>query len=178
MIINWALFRLIVLFTRDCFPQLITPLQSSKVSRSPIKRLTRKDRSRRGQESASDHNQKDKLHVSFSDVTAPSSTRSSTCHSKPTGPNLKLRRQTLLLEDGLDSAPRSHRDSICSWPDRNTAAPVSGSRSVLLHQTADKEPPPPSPSSPRGQSLDICVLFCSTMSAVCSSSCGNLMFTV
>ncbi|XP_037639907.1 SRSF protein kinase 3-like isoform X1 [Sebastes umbrosus] len=123
---------------------------SSKVSRSPIKRLTRKDRSRRGQESTSDHNQKDKLHVSFSDVPAPSGTRSSTCHSKLTGPNLKLRRQTLLLEDGLDLKPNSHRDSICSWPDLNTDAPVSGSRSVLLHQTADKELPPPSPSSPRG----------------------------
>ncbi|XP_044077962.1 SRSF protein kinase 3-like isoform X2 [Siniperca chuatsi] len=123
---------------------------SSKVSRSPIKRLTRKDRSRRGQESAPEHNQKDKLHVSFSDVTAPSSTRSSTCHSKLTGPNLTLRRQTLLLEDALDSTPHSHRDSICSWPDLNTDAPVSGSRSVLLHHAADKEPPPPSPSSPRG----------------------------
>ncbi len=151
----------------NCFTylwlQLTTPLQSSKVSRSPIKRLTRKDRSRRGQESASDHNhQKDKLHVSFSDVTPPSGTHSSTCQSKPTGPNLKLRRRTLLLEDGLDSAPRSHRDSICSWPDLNTDAPVSGSRSVLLHQTADKEPPPPSPSSPRGQS-DLTFVFCSAL---------------
>ncbi|XP_044077951.1 SRSF protein kinase 3-like isoform X1 [Siniperca chuatsi] len=130
--------------------QWTAPRQSSKVSRSPIKRLTRKDRSRRGQESAPEHNQKDKLHVSFSDVTAPSSTRSSTCHSKLTGPNLTLRRQTLLLEDALDSTPHSHRDSICSWPDLNTDAPVSGSRSVLLHHAADKEPPPPSPSSPRG----------------------------
>uniref|UniRef100_A0A8D0AB16 non-specific serine/threonine protein kinase n=1 Tax=Sander lucioperca TaxID=283035 RepID=A0A8D0AB16_SANLU len=64
------------------------------------------------QESASNYNQKDKLHVSFSDVTAPPSTRSSTCHSKLTGPNLTLRRQTLLLEDGLGSAPHSQRDSI------------------------------------------------------------------
>ncbi|XP_068450227.1 SRSF protein kinase 3-like isoform X2 [Clinocottus analis] len=119
---------------------------SSKVSKSPIKRLTRKDKGRRGQ----DHNPKAKLHVSFSDDTAPSSTHSSACHSKLTGPNLSLRRQTMLLEDGLDWAPHSHRDSICSWPDLNTDAPVSGSRSALLHQTADKEPPPPSPSSPRG----------------------------
>ncbi|XP_034387945.1 SRSF protein kinase 3-like [Cyclopterus lumpus] len=109
---------------------------SSKVSKSPIKRLTRKDRGRRGQ----DHNQKAKLHVSFSDVTGPSSTRSSACHSKLTGPNLMLRRQTLLMEDGPD----------CSWPDLNTDAPVSDSRSALLHQTAHKEPPPPSPSSTRG----------------------------
>ncbi|TDH14593.1 hypothetical protein EPR50_G00044000 [Perca flavescens] len=115
---------------------------SSKVSTSPIKRLTRKDRSRRGQESASNYSQKDKLHVSFSDVDAPPSTRSSTCHSKFTGPNLTLRRQTLLLEDGLGSAPHSQRDSICSWPDLNTDAPVSGSRSVLSHPTS-------SPSSHR-----------------------------
>ncbi|XP_070758489.1 SRSF protein kinase 3-like [Enoplosus armatus] len=122
---------------------------SSKV---PMKRLTRKDRSRRGQESASDRKQKDKPHVTFSDVTAPSGTHSSTRHPKLTGPNLTLRRQTLLLEDALDSTPHSHRDSICSWPDLDAGAPVSGSRSALLHQTADKEPPPPSPSSPRGVS--------------------------
>ncbi|XP_023254786.1 SRSF protein kinase 3-like [Seriola lalandi dorsalis] len=123
---------------------------SSKVSRSSINRLTRRDRSRRGQENTADHKQRDKPHVSFSDVTPPSSTHSSTGHSKLTGPNLTLRRQTLLLEDGLDSAPHSHRDSVCSWPYLNTDAPVSGSRSVLLHQTADNEPPPPSSSSPSG----------------------------
>ncbi|XP_040890582.1 SRSF protein kinase 2-like isoform X2 [Toxotes jaculatrix] len=127
--------------------------QSSKVSRSPINRLTRKDKSRRGQESTSDHKQRDKPHVSFSDVTPLASTHSSTCHPKLAGPNLTLRRQTLLLEDGLDLAPHSHRDSICSWPDLNTDAPVSGSRSVLLHQTADKEPP--SPSSPRISDSDV-----------------------
>ncbi|XP_041805175.1 SRSF protein kinase 2-like [Chelmon rostratus] len=121
---------------------------SSKISKTPIKRLTRKDRSRRGRDSASDRHQKDKLHVSFAD--APSSTHSSTAHSKLTGPNLTLRRQTLLFEDGLDWDPHGHRDSVCSWPDLNTDAPASGSRSVLSHQTAAKEPPPPSPSSLRG----------------------------
>lgn len=135
-------------FTR-CLP-LITPLQSSKVSRSPMKRLTRRDRGRRGQESASDHNQKDKLHVSFSEATAPSSTCSSACLSKITGPDVMLKRHTLLFEDELDSAPHSHRHFISSWPDLNTDAPVSGPRSVLLHQTADQEPPPPSPPSPCG----------------------------
>uniref|UniRef100_A0AAQ5XEY0 non-specific serine/threonine protein kinase n=1 Tax=Amphiprion ocellaris TaxID=80972 RepID=A0AAQ5XEY0_AMPOC len=120
-----------------------------KVPKSPIKRLTRKDRSRRGQESSSDH-KRDKPPMSSSD--APSSTKSSTCHSKLSGPNLKLRRQTLLWEDGPDSGPRSHRDSICSWLDLSTDAPVSGSR--LLHQTTDKEPLPASPSSPHGQHQD------------------------
>lgn len=123
---------------------------SSRVSRTQINRLTRKDRRRRGQESGSDHNQRDKPHVMFADVTAPSSTPSSPCHSKLQGPNLTLRRHTLLLEDGLDSAPHSYRHSICSFPDLNKTAPVSGPRSLLLHQTADREPPPPSPSSPHG----------------------------
>lgn len=112
---------------------------SSRVSRSPIKLLTRKDRSRRG-----------KPDMSVSDVSAPSSTHSSTCHSKLTGPNLTVRRQTLLLEDRLDLAAHSHRDSFCSCPDLSTDAAVSGSRSVLLHQTADRELLPPSPSCPRG----------------------------
>uniref|UniRef100_A0A3Q3IZA7 non-specific serine/threonine protein kinase n=1 Tax=Monopterus albus TaxID=43700 RepID=A0A3Q3IZA7_MONAL len=123
--------------------------RSSKVSGSSIKRLSRKDRSRRGQESASDHKQRDNPHVSFSDVTPPSSNHSSTCHCKLTGPPLTFRRQTLLLEDRLDSAPHNQRASICSCPDLSRDAPVSVSRSVLLHQGADRELLP-SPSSPCG----------------------------
>lgn len=121
---------------------------SSKISSSPIKRLTRKDRSRRGQKSAADSHHKDKLQVSFSDDSAPSTTPNSKRHSKLTAlTNLAFRRHTLLFEDGQDWAPHSHRDSICSWPDLNTDGPVTGSRSMLLHQTADKETPKPSPSS-------------------------------
>uniref|UniRef100_A0A672F1V3 non-specific serine/threonine protein kinase n=1 Tax=Salarias fasciatus TaxID=181472 RepID=A0A672F1V3_SALFA len=71
---------------------------SSKVSKSPIKRLTGKDRSRRRQESVAEPKQ-----VSFSDVAAPGSTRSFTRRTKNTGPDLQLRRQTLLLEDRRDS---------------------------------------------------------------------------
>lgn len=115
-------------------------LQSTKVSRSSINRLTRRDRRRRGQETTS-VKQRDKPHVSFSNATPA---------SKITGPNLTLRRQTILLEDGLDSAPYSHRASICSWPDLNTDAPISGSRSLLSHQTADNGSPPPSSFSPSG----------------------------
>uniref|UniRef100_A0A7N6F9N4 non-specific serine/threonine protein kinase n=1 Tax=Anabas testudineus TaxID=64144 RepID=A0A7N6F9N4_ANATE len=120
---------------------------SSKVAGSPIKRLTRKDRSRRAQESAMDCKQRDKPHVSFSDGTPASSTHRST---KLTGPDLTLRRQTMLFEDKLDSAPHSHRHSICSWPDLNADAPVSGSRSVLLQHTADRKPAPISTSCPHG----------------------------
>ncbi|KAM7423206.1 hypothetical protein PAMA_010980 [Pampus argenteus] len=121
---------------------------TSKVSRTQINRLTRKERRRRGQESASDHSQNDKPHVSFAADTAPCNTRSSTCHSKLRGPNLTLRRQTMLLEDGLDSALHGHKDTNRSLPDLSKDAPVSGSRSVFLHQTADRESPPPSLSSP------------------------------
>lgn len=122
---------------------------SSKVSRSPIKRLTRRDRSRRGQESTSDQHQKDKLHESFPDATAPPSTRSPTFNFKLKGANRTQRRHTLLFEDSLDS--HGHRDSICSWPDPSADAPLSSSRSVLLNQAAYKEPPA-LPSSPCGDS--------------------------
>uniref|UniRef100_A0A667Y904 non-specific serine/threonine protein kinase n=1 Tax=Myripristis murdjan TaxID=586833 RepID=A0A667Y904_9TELE len=87
---------------------------SGKVSRSPIKRLTRKERSRRGQESVSDHNHKDRPHVSFSDVTAPSSP---SCPSKLPGPGHTSSRKALLQEDELGSVPQiqhSHRDSVRS----------------------------------------------------------------
>lgn len=124
------------------------PLQSSKVSKSPIKRLTRRDRGRRGQPSASDHNQKDKLRMSVPDATVPTSACSSTSHSKITGTDTMLRRRTLLYEDDLNLAPPCHRYSVCSLPDLNTDAPVLGPRSVLLHQTLDQAPP--SPPFPRG----------------------------
>lgn len=135
--------------TSDCLPKSTAPTQSSKVSGSPIKRLTRKDRSRRGQEGASDHKRGDKPHVSFSDGTSACSSRS-TCHTTLTGPALTLRRQTLLCEDELDPAPSDSISRSCSWPDLSTDASVCGSRSVLLQQTADRESPPISTSCPRG----------------------------
>lgn len=116
-------------------------LQSSKVSHSPMRRLTRKDRSRRGQESAPDRNLNDRLHVS--DATCGSSRQPQTIR-----PQLVLSRNTLLFEDQLD------RDCVSSCPDLNKGAPVSGPRSVLLHQTADKEPALTSPPSPCGQFSD------------------------
>ncbi|XP_041837625.1 SRSF protein kinase 2-like [Melanotaenia boesemani] len=116
---------------------------SSKVSVSPIKRLAGRDRSRGGQKSPSEHKE-DGRHVSFSDAAAPSSTRSSTCGSKLSGPELKIRRQSLLFEDRLDSAAGNLRDVTISLPNLSTDASVSGSRSVLLHQT------PPSSSSAGG----------------------------
>ncbi|KAF7656874.1 hypothetical protein LDENG_00034690 [Lucifuga dentata] len=94
---------------------------SSKVSRSPITRLTRRERSRRGKESLSDY---------------------SAGHT--------LRRQNLLLEDGPDLAPRTLRDSACLWADLTADTPVSTCRSQSLDQTADRDRPSSSPSSPRG----------------------------
>uniref|UniRef100_A0A3Q3FUH3 non-specific serine/threonine protein kinase n=1 Tax=Labrus bergylta TaxID=56723 RepID=A0A3Q3FUH3_9LABR len=69
-----------------------------KVSSSPMKRLTRKDRSRRGQKGASDNHRKDKLHVSFSDDCALSSTPSSKRHSKLTAlTNFTFRSNTICI---------------------------------------------------------------------------------
>uniref|UniRef100_A0A671WPE8 non-specific serine/threonine protein kinase n=1 Tax=Sparus aurata TaxID=8175 RepID=A0A671WPE8_SPAAU len=99
---------------------LMSPMQSSKVSKNPMRRLTRRDKSRRGQESATDHHRKDKLSASFSDVSAPSGACSSTCLSKLTDPKLKFRRHTQLFDDRLDSAPHGHRHAACSWTDLHT----------------------------------------------------------
>lgn len=116
---------------------MIMPLQS-KVSGSPMKRLTRKDRSRRGQQRASDHHH---------NGGGSSGSCSLTCQSEITGPQLLLRRHTLLFEDQLDWAPHCHRDCMNSWPDFNSDVPVSLPRP--LRQAADKEPP--APSAPSGQ---------------------------
>ncbi|KAM4740643.1 SRSF protein kinase 3-like [Anableps anableps] len=123
---------------------------SSKVSRSPLKRFSAKDKNCRGQKSPSDL-KSDKPHVTFSEAAAAaSSTNHFTGNSKLRGHNLKIRRQTLLCEDGLDIAPRSHRDSMGSCPNFSMDAPVSGSRSVLFHQTAHIDPVVPPASSARG----------------------------
>ncbi|XP_038151894.1 SRSF protein kinase 2-like [Cyprinodon tularosa] len=123
---------------------------SSKVSRSQNKRLSAKDKSCRGQKSASEL-KSDKLTVTFSeDAGAVSSTQQSTCNSKLKGLNLKIRRQTLLCEDGVDSVPRSYRHSLGSCPNFSMDAPASGSRSVLFPQTSHTEPVPA--SSARGTS--------------------------
>lgn len=115
-----------------------------------MKRLSRKEKRRRGEEeNVVDNNQKERPHVSFSDVTVPSSTPSSTCPSKLPGPARPLLRQSLLQEEGLG---HSHGDPVCSRTGFAANPPVSGSRSVLLHHNAERDQQPSSLSSPYGQS--------------------------
>uniref|UniRef100_A0A8C6URN1 non-specific serine/threonine protein kinase n=1 Tax=Neogobius melanostomus TaxID=47308 RepID=A0A8C6URN1_9GOBI len=59
------------------------------------------------------------------------------------GLSLSLRRQTLLLDERLDSSPYSYRESICSMPD--LSRPFTVPRSMFLHSAACKQPPPYSP---------------------------------
>nr|XP_043879732.1 SRSF protein kinase 2-like isoform X2 [Solea senegalensis] len=98
---------------------------------SKMNPLMKKDRPHRGRESTPEHKH---------------------AQSHLMGANLTLRRRTLLLEDRLD-----HRDSICSWPDLDTDASVSHSRSVLLNHTAQlPSSSSSSSSSPSGLSgLDV-----------------------
>ncbi|KAM6927907.1 SRSF protein kinase 3-like [Xenentodon cancila] len=116
---------------------------SSRVSRSRVKRLAEKDVCSRGPRGSSGHGQ-DEPHASCSEA---SSTHSSSGHLKLTASKVGMRRQTLLLEDELDSVSHSQRGPLRSCPDLSVDAPVLASRSVLQHQTADGEPPPAPPSS-------------------------------
>lgn len=109
-------------------------LQSSKASRSPLKRLTRKDRGRRRHPGASEQ-QPDRAHVS--EATGASISRSSTCLSELKGPELLMKRHTLLLGDRLDA--------ISSWTD------LSGRLPAPLHQTAGNASAPPTPQWTRAQ---------------------------
>lgn len=113
-------------------------LQSSKVSRGPIKRLTRRDKSRRGQDGGNDPSERDRAAATSSACSSPS-------QSDIVGRELFLRRRTLLFEDQLQWEPHHLRNAISSCPDLNTDAHVSGPRSAPLH-------PQPSASS-QGQSL-------------------------
>ncbi|KAF7208808.1 SRSF protein kinase 3 isoform X1 [Nothobranchius furzeri] len=118
---------------------------SSKVSVSPIKRLAGKDRSRGGPNSPAKP-RPDKPHVSFSDAAAADE-RGSTCSSKLSGSNLRIRRQTLLFEDKLDCVSDNHRDTISSSPNLSMDSAVSDPRSVV---TSDRKLPPLSASSTQG----------------------------
>ncbi|XP_056129061.1 SRSF protein kinase 3-like [Lampris incognitus] len=127
---------------------------TGKVTRGQINRLTTKKKSRRRDDSVNDHSQTDRPHASTCDVTtssgAPSSTNPS---SKLPRPGHALSRETSVLEKGLDIAPQtehSHQDVVCSRPVLATNHLLSGSRSVLLHQTTDKDPHPPSLSASYG----------------------------
>lgn len=103
----------------------------------------RKDRSGRRHASASDP-QRDR--PPLSEVTAPSISRSSACLSEVKGPQLLLKRHTLLFGDRLDA--------ISSWSD------LSGGRvPAPPHQTAGKASAAPTPSSPCGQLLQFILLF-------------------
>ncbi|KAM8867990.1 SRSF protein kinase 3-like isoform 1-T1 [Synchiropus picturatus] len=117
---------------------------SSKVSRTQIKRLTRREKKRRGQ--GSGPKQRDQLQVSLSGVSTPCSTQTPTRPSKLRAPGFDLRRQTMLLEDTVDHETRGHRDSICSLPDFSKYSPFPVSRSTFLNQHAEKQSPPSSPS--------------------------------
>lgn len=116
-------------------------------------RQSAKDKSCRGQKSQADR-KSDMANGTFSEAAAAaSSTHRSTGNPSFRGHNLKIRRQTLLSEDGLDSDPCSHREARGSCPNFSMDALVSGSRSVLSHQNAHTVAPPA--SSARGQSPDL-----------------------
>ncbi|KAK7907491.1 hypothetical protein WMY93_016103 [Mugilogobius chulae] len=106
---------------------------SNKVSKSPLERVTRRERSRRGLKSIHPV----KPHIPCSDEASHNPSCSS--RSKLSDLDPSLRRQTLLLEDMQDSTPYSYRESICSLPDLSRQFTVS--RSMLLHQPVYKQSP-------------------------------------
>lgn len=131
----------------DCTVYNHANLQSSKASRSPMKRLTRKDGSRRRHPSASDA-RRDRPHAS--EVTATSISCSATCLSEVKGPRLLFKRHTVLFGDHLESVTCG-RDAIGSWSDLSGRVPAS------LRQTPGNQAPP-TPSSRHGQLLPRIVL--------------------
>lgn len=118
---------------------------SNKVSKRPLERLTRRDRSRRGQKAM----HKDKTDIPFSNAAGYSHNNS----AELSGLSLSLRRQTLLLDERLDPSPYNYRESICSLPD--LSRPFTVSRSLLLHQTPSKQPPLYTPRSAGDSALDL-----------------------
>ncbi|XP_061641577.1 SRSF protein kinase 2-like [Phyllopteryx taeniolatus] len=115
----------------------------SWASRSHLKRLMWTERKQRAKANASDHSQ-EQPSDGLSDATTPTSAQSTTCQSLLPGSDVTLRRQTMLLSDGLDSPLLSHRDFSSSLPDITKDAPFSRSRSRFLHQMPEKQ------SSPHG----------------------------
>lgn len=100
-----------------------------------MKRLTRRDKSRRGQDSGTDPSQKVHMLVPRA-AAATSSTCSSASQSDIMGHDTLLRRRTLLFEDQQLWEPQHLRNAISSCPDLNADTRVSGPRSVPLHPQA------------------------------------------
>lgn len=108
---------------------------SNKVSRGPIKRLTRRDKSRRGQDGGNDPSERDRARMSVPGAAAATSSAcSSPNQSDIVSRELLLRRRTLLFEDQLQWEPHHLRNAISSCPDLNADAHVSGPKSAPLHQ--------------------------------------------
>lgn len=112
-----------------------------------MKRVTRKDGSRRRHPSASDA-RRDRPHAS--EVTATSISCSATCLSEVKAPRLLFKRHTVLFGDHLESVTCG-RDAIGSWSDLSGRVPAS------LRQTPGNQAPP-TPSSRHGQLLPRIVL--------------------
>lgn len=102
-----------------------------------MKRLTRRDKSRRGQDNGNDPSQKDKVHMLVPRAAAATSSAcSSSSQSDIMGHDVLLRRRTLLFEDQQLWEPQHLRNAISSCPDLNADTRVPGPRSAQLHPQA------------------------------------------
>lgn len=102
-----------------------------------MKRLTRRDKSRRGQDGGNDPSQRQQAHMLVPEAAATTSSAcSSPSQSDIVGHEVLLRRRTLLFEDHHQWEPQHLRNAISSCPDLNEDSRVSGRRSVPLHPKA------------------------------------------
>ncbi|CAL8339747.1 unnamed protein product [Lota lota] len=116
-----------------------------RVSRRQMTRLSRKEKGQRdgggrdGGESTAGRGQGFKRHVSFVDDYTPSGATSNDCPSKQRRPpGNTFNRQSLLLEEDLDME-QSYPDTLpCPCSLAAARSPKAWPRSLLLHQTAEK----------------------------------------
>lgn len=102
-----------------------------------MKRLTRRDKSRRGQDSGNEPSQRNKAHMLVPEAAGTTySACSSPSQSDIVGHEVLLRRRTLLFEDQQQWEPQHLRNAISSCPDLNADTCVPGPGSLPLHLQA------------------------------------------
>uniref|UniRef100_A0A4W5LUW4 non-specific serine/threonine protein kinase n=1 Tax=Hucho hucho TaxID=62062 RepID=A0A4W5LUW4_9TELE len=138
-------------------------LPTGKVSRIPRARLSRKENKhqqpQQGEDTLVDRQKRAKPHVSFSNITTPCSTPSSTSPPKPSGRVRTTWRQNLLHEEAMGSDSKESALSLIEDAPSLTTMSHCSRQSTVLHHSTQRDNHPSSPSHGQSCSGASCIEY-------------------
>ncbi|CDQ73421.1 unnamed protein product [Oncorhynchus mykiss] len=147
------IFKEMYLICRDWFKIYLTCCKmkdTGKVSRIPRARLSRKgnkhQQPQQDEDTLVDRQKRAKAHVSFSNITTPCSTPSSTSPPKPSGPVRTTWRRNLLHEEAMGSDSKESVSSPIEDAPSLTTMSHCSRQSTVLHPSTQRDNQPSSPS--------------------------------